>query len=762
MGGTECVYTETRRDRLKEYYLSCHLFNARLILSSITGQNRQLIAFLRDVSLRADDGERKRIDELLISIGESTSLDTLEAQSIDPGSDKESAGGEALASGSVGSNKDVDVVDEDIFRSLDSRATGFVGQNSEVQWLRSLKHHVQLGSNMASPNRLPAFESASNAPDFPQEPPRQGNTQCVTDSTFYLDRDDLGIDIVVDEFELPPAEAAERLFECYITTIHPSFPILPHNFEKEFNGYIDSIKQHRPFQPPNRWRAILNLVFAIGAQYSHLVDASWQADGRDHLIYMTRALRLLELENTLVAISAPDIALIRATGMLSLYYLVIGHINRAWVMIGLSLRSALAVGLHLRNADESASPGKKEMLTRTWWGLHSIESLVSATTGRPCVIAAEDCTVLLPQTQRSSEVPHPTDPHIKGSLASTTDVSLFEIGIRQRLITQQALELLYSPRASKKSWEQTQKTIAGLMKQLEEWTTAAFPRGLTLEHLTVNTASTQSVKLQRERVLLAFSLFSAQIIVTRPCLCRLERRIQRQSNRSASFNRKMAEVCIQAAQDLSTLLPNEPNPSRIYQIGPWWCIVHNIVQAITVLLLEVFYNRAQATPTSSQPLQSLRRLIMWLLSMRHNNAVAKEACRVVADFVKSAPHVPGGIVDLFDDEVGHSVGHTFQAPENPYSIASQAQADWEQPEHGNSANTIMNAQAQGFGEQQQFVADDFCLYPSFYSGSSQVSVVYGNLFVTSFDQLETVAEHGVANIPGRDDFFFSSGNLETA
>lgn len=205
-----------------------------------------------------------------------------------------------------------------MFRGLGSRATGFVGQSSEVQWLRNLKHHAQLGSDMASPNRLPAHASASNVPDGPQEPPKQGNTQRVTDSTFYLDRDDLGIDIVVDEFELPPAEAAERLFECYITTIHPSFPILPHNFERDFNGYMDSIKQHRPLQPRNRWRAILNLVFAVGAQFSHLVDASWQADDRDHLVYMTRAMRLLELENTLVAISTPDIALIRVSAILIL------------------------------------------------------------------------------------------------------------------------------------------------------------------------------------------------------------------------------------------------------------------------------------------------------------------------------------------------------------------------------------------------------------------------------------------------------------
>lgn len=110
-------------------------------------------------------------------------------------------------------------------------------------------------------------------------------------------------------------------------------------------------------------------------------------------------------------------------------------------MIGLSLRSALAVGLHLRNTDKSASAGKKNVLMRTWWGLHSIESLISATTGRPCVIAAEDCTVLLPQTQRTSEIPFTANPPSEDDSETYIhlSLSLFEIGIRQRLIIQKAL-----------------------------------------------------------------------------------------------------------------------------------------------------------------------------------------------------------------------------------------------------------------------------------------------------------------------------------
>ena len=62
----------------------------------------------------------------------------------------------------------------------------------------------------------------------------------------------------------------------------------------------------------------MNLLFAIGAKYSHLVGAEWRGDERDHLIYMTRAVHLLGLKNTVVAISGPDRELLQAVGDLYL------------------------------------------------------------------------------------------------------------------------------------------------------------------------------------------------------------------------------------------------------------------------------------------------------------------------------------------------------------------------------------------------------------------------------------------------------------
>ena len=63
-------------------------------------------------------------------------------------------------------------------------------------------------------------------------------------------------------------------------------------------------------------KAMMNLVFAIGARYSHLIGAEWQADDRDHLVYMWRAVHLLELDAMDTLVSQPHQSLIQVISTL--------------------------------------------------------------------------------------------------------------------------------------------------------------------------------------------------------------------------------------------------------------------------------------------------------------------------------------------------------------------------------------------------------------------------------------------------------------
>jgi hypothetical protein len=125
-------------------------------------------------------------------------------------------------------------------------------------------------------------------------------------------------------------------------------------------------------------------------------------------------------------------------------------------MIGISIRLALALGLHLRNENASQDEAKKEPLVRTWWCLHAIECLVSSITGRPPVIGDEDCTVSMPKPIPESLNRNNNSSGHSSARSSTSQVdeSVYLVAyINLNLISQKVLLTLYSPRTAVQSWE---------------------------------------------------------------------------------------------------------------------------------------------------------------------------------------------------------------------------------------------------------------------------------------------------------------------
>lgn len=84
----------------------------------------------------------------------------------------------------------------------------------------------------------------------------------------------------------------------------------------------------------------------------------------------------------------------------------------------------------------------------------------------------------------------------------------------------------------------------------------------------------QKSRTEREQSLLQMHYWSTKILITRPCLCRTERRIKHESNQSAQFNSEMAEICVNSARALTALFPDNPGPSFVYEQAPWWSVVH--------------------------------------------------------------------------------------------------------------------------------------------------------------------------------------------
>jgi hypothetical protein len=227
-----------------------------------------LADLLRNLSLRADNTDRQRIEDALNNVRISAlalstttrhrtrlthialqldddlvSQGTSSAQkSGEKRSHKTVASDEATETGSlgkahigrsIGSNKQLDHLDEDLIRSADTRAAGYYSKNSDVQWLNSVQRQTEhIGAELRDqPYSLPrssskSIRAQSNALHKRRKnagaQPRQSS---IKDSIFYLDNKDIDLSFV-NPTEQPKPKTAEQLFSSYIKTVYISYPLV--------------------------------------------------------------------------------------------------------------------------------------------------------------------------------------------------------------------------------------------------------------------------------------------------------------------------------------------------------------------------------------------------------------------------------------------------------------------------------------------------------------------------------------------------------
>lgn len=199
--------------------------------------------------------------------------------------------------------------------------------------------------------------------------------------------------------------------------------------------------------------------------------------------------------------------------------------------------------------------------------------------------------------------------------------SYLKIMVNLGEITQVALSL-YGADTVRGSWESTQRTIAHQNDELDAWATA-LPEGLNFFHR----SGVLDHRYRREQNTLDIMYHSTKILITRPCLCRLDRRIANRSADSNTFNQRAALLCVDAAKSIAKLLPDatENNLVILYQTGPWWQLVHIIMQALVVLLLEVVLEEIFFPDDRLEVVSPLKKLLRWLRIMRVNNQMAVRA-----------------------------------------------------------------------------------------------------------------------------------------
>jgi hypothetical protein len=198
-----------------------------------------------------------------------------------------------------------------------------------VQWLRRLQqeseHQQRTPIIRDSPYSPPgnSSENAKQCIEALRERQKHRRNISTSVSTFYLDGEGIEVDYSVDPYTLPKVEVAQRLLGRYMSTVQDVFPVLAKQvFTDQVRDYFTTTM---PPQVPEKWLAMLNLVFATGARFSYLTEADWQADRRDHIIYQSRPHLLNVDQSSLVHL--PDLMRVQTTALFAFYAATVGNVN---------------------------------------------------------------------------------------------------------------------------------------------------------------------------------------------------------------------------------------------------------------------------------------------------------------------------------------------------------------------------------------------------------------------------------------------------
>ncbi|KAJ5809461.1 uncharacterized protein N7503_001679 [Penicillium pulvis] len=527
----------------------------------------------------------------------------------------------------------IDHTEEDFNRD-ENQAMGYVGEHSEMTWLYRLKR--DLDQETSTPIKETHNKSSKSSLNYFQE-----------------DMEPFPLEIV-DESETPPQPIADKLVEIYLRVVHAAFPIIGKGvFLSQYRSFYSNPNS----RPGKRWKAVLNLVFAIAAKHSTLVNSPPQEDIGDHMVYFSRAWRLSL--GDIALLDHPNLQQVQVEGLTAFYLLANGKVNRSWRMIGIAIRSAVAMGLNLRSESFNIAHFSKETRYRVWWALFMLDTLVCVMVGRPPSYGNDFCTTPRPipfreedfgdkevkqlitdfsmrQNLLSSLLSHGNSPGASESpvdnimspnfgsekgkqsaQASPTkadslapNISLYFLyAVDLAFLMREAIETLYAPGATRRSWGRWKMQFQFHFAQLN------------LNH-----------PFARQRASLAFRFYTTKVVISQPCLRRLAHQPPG-STFPGPVCDAMANICVEAARKMLSTLPERTDASLLFEISPWWCVLHYVMQSITIILVELFMRTESGTIEAAALLDDIRKAVHWLREMATRDPSSQRAWSVCVDIL---------------------------------------------------------------------------------------------------------------------------------
>ncbi|KAI0966738.1 fungal-specific transcription factor domain-containing protein [Xylaria arbuscula] len=255
------------------------------------------------------------------------------------------------------------------------QSRGYLGETSDVRFVNFVRRVVSSDSN------------GCDARDSPAEAPENYDSEQLFSHRRFTDPLSC----------LPSKAVIQGYLGTYFSTIHIAYPFVgKHSFLSELENILATGFHDRL---PHSWISLLYSLLALGAYYHSFRAQESQPDEISHQSLFQRSVMLSDL-NT----SERSVTQVSALLAQSFYLLATSKIERCWRQLGIAIRLAQSIGLHV-NLEElrsdhihhlSSEARDAEMISRLWYSLYVLDRLLALQLGRPPAIADQDCHVSIP------------------------------------------------------------------------------------------------------------------------------------------------------------------------------------------------------------------------------------------------------------------------------------------------------------------------------------------------------------------------------
>ncbi|KAL1953765.1 hypothetical protein VTO42DRAFT_2296 [Malbranchea cinnamomea] len=274
-----------------------------------------------------------------------------------------------------------------------------LGRSQSTEPIRGLEHHgvdglatinvsehdqsLYGGSSTIAFVRSFASSPDHHGPAHRSPVPRRGlSAQQVTSESAPI----RGVDLTSVVY--PPRWLADDYLRCFWEFMHPLFPVLHKtSFMKQYeeiwssNDPRERRTEHCSMDEVI-FSSIINILFALGCKFSGHIPASERASIADDFYQRSRKIFVYD---PLDSGSVQQVQFLLLNGV---YLQSTRYANRCWNAVGLAIRVAQSLGMHLDQPDErQESQVDREMRRRIWHTCVILDKLLAMTFGRPTMVS---------------------------------------------------------------------------------------------------------------------------------------------------------------------------------------------------------------------------------------------------------------------------------------------------------------------------------------------------------------------------------------